>query len=278
MDIANMKKSFDQAIIDVVENCKDQNGIVNLVIRDDVFNILERHCHVVYYPLENEDINGFHVTRTMLDQSVHFVFINTWNTIERQVFTAAHELGHIWNAYLKVKEKFPEIDEYASKVSDEPPEEFVSNKFAAQLLMPSNLFTVAVNDALSGLDYNGKMISRKNMLRLIASLMDTFLVDYKAVTKRLVEIGRLRQDVYDIVKKYEYEKDFNENFDSILKEGNHKRLNKRPEPNKNIPNLTEIIRTAENSGCELIATIETLKREFEISTTELPEQDGEVAF
>lgn len=278
MDIAEMKNTFDRVINEVVENCRTENGIVNRVIRDDVFNILEQHCYVVYYPLENEDINGFHVTRTMLNQRVHFVFINTWNTDERQVFTAAHELGHIWNAYLKVKKVFPEIDEYAAKVSDDSPEEFVSNKFAAQLLMPLDLFTTAVNKALSGLDYNGKMISRKNMLRLIASLMDTFLVDYKAVTKRLVEIGRLRQDVYNIVKEYEYEEDFNETFDSILKEGNYKRLTKRLKPNKNIPDLVDIISTAENNGCELITTIETLKREFEISTTELSKQDGEVVF
>ena len=273
-----MNTTFDTVIINVVNECRNENGIVNPVIRDDVFKILERHCYVVYYPLDHEDINGFHVNRTLNGQNTHFVFINSWNMIERQVFTAAHELGHIWNVYQKVKQRIPQIDEYVALVSKELPEEFVVNKFAAQLLMPEDLFTSAMQMALQKLHYNGKTISKMNLLRLIASLMDTFLVGYKAVTKRLLEIGKLRQDIYDIVKRYEYEADFEETFNSILKEGGYKRLNKRPKPNKNITNLTDVIRTAESTDCPLTSTIMTLKKEFEISTAELKDQDGEVAF
>lgn len=276
-----MKVQFDKVIVEVVNECKEENDIVNIVIRDDVFKILESHCSVVYYPLEEEDINGFHVTRMVSGKSQHFVFINTWNTMERQVFTAAHELGHIWDAYSKIKLKFPEIDEYVNTVventSQEPPEEFVSNKFAAQLLLPKEQFTTAVNEALQELDYNGKTISKVNMLRLIANLMDTFLVDYKAVTKRLLEIERLKPEIYNIIKNYESASDFKEIFDSILKEGGHKRLNQRTE-NKNISNLTDVIRQAEKQECVLSSTIELLKNEFEITTTELSDQDSEVMF
>ncbi len=282
MDTEEKRKYFDEIIIDVVDECRKENDIVNVVIRDDVFKILESHCKVIYYPLENEDINGFHVTRTVCGESCHFVFINTWNTLERQVFTAAHELGHIWNAYSKIKVKFPEIDEYVritvDEITQEPPEEFVSNQFAAQLLLPKEQFISAVNEALEKLDYNGKTISKMNMLRLIASLMDTFLVDYKAVTKRLCEIGRLKPEVYTIVKNYEYESDFEETFDSILKQGGHKRLNKRTENNRNISHLTDVIRQAEKQGCVLSSTIENLKTEFEITTTEPSDQDSVVVF
>lgn len=283
MDMQEMKKQFDSVIVAVVDECKKENEIVNVLIRDDVFEILESHCKVIYYPLEDEDINGFHVTRTLCGQACHFVYINTWNTRERQVFTAAHELGHIWDAYSKVKSRFSEIDEYAIEASkedgeEEPPEEFVSNKFAAQLLMPHDQFTDAVNDALKELDYNGRSISKVNLLRLIASLMDTFLVDYKAVTKRLKEIGRLLPEVFTIVKKYESDPDFVDTFDSILKEGGHKRLNQRTEDNRNISNLTDYIRKAEKNGCDLHSTIATLKDEFKIKTAELSDQDSEVAF
>lgn len=283
MNMQEMKKQFDSVIVAVVDECKEENEIVNVLIRDDVFEILESHCKVVYYPLEGEDINGFHVTRTLCGQSCHFVYINTWNTRERQVFAAAHELGHIWDAYSKVKTRFPEIDEYAKKASkedgeEEASEEFVSNKFAAQLLMPFDQFTDAVNDALQELDYNGRSISKVNLLRLIASLMDTFLVDYKAVTKRLKEIGRLLPEVFAIVKKYESDPDFEDTFGSILKEGGHKRLNQRTEDNRNITNLTDYIRKAEKSGCDLCSTIATLKDEFKIKTAELSDQDSEVAF
>lgn len=283
MDMQEMKKQFDSVIVAVVDECKKENEIVNVLIRDDVFEILESHCKVIYYPLKDEDINGFHVTRTLCGQSCHFVYINTWNTRERQVFAAAHELGHIWDAYSKVKTRFSEIDEYAKEASkedgeEEAPEEFVSNKFAAQLLMPYDQFTDAVNDALQELDYNGRSISKVNLLRLIASLMDTFLVDYKAVTKRLKEIGRLRPEVFAIVKKYERDPDFGDTFGSILKEGGHKRLNQRTEDNRNISNLTDYIRKAEKSGCDLYSTIATLKEEFKIKTAELSDQDSEVAF
>lgn len=283
MDIQAMKTQFDSVIAAVVDECKNENEIVNVLIRDDVFEILESHCKVIYYPLKDEDINGFHVTRTLCGQSCHFVYINTWNTRERQVFTAAHELGHIWDAYSKVKKRFPEVDEYSKEASkedgeEEAPEEFVSNKFAAQLLMPYDQFTVAVNDALQGLDYNGSSISKMNLLRLIASLMDTFLVDYKAVTKRLKEIGRLLPEVFAVVKKYESNPDFVDTFGSILKEGGHKRLNQRTEDNRNISNLTDYIRKAEKSGCDLHSTIATLKNEFNIKTAELSDQDSEVTF
>lgn len=282
MKAQDIKNKFDEAIIAVVNECKEENDIVNIVIRDDVFKILESHCSVIYYPLLDEDINGFHITRTVLGESRHFVFINTWNTLERQVFTAAHELGHIWNAYSKIKLKFPKIDEYVNEIvediSVEPPEEFVSNKFAAQLLLPKDQFLLAVNDTLQELDYNGKTISKVNMLRLIANLMDTFLVDYKAVTKRLLEVERLKPEVYNIIKNYEDDSDFKEIFDSILKEGGHKRLNQRTESNKNISDLTDIIRKAEKQDCVLSSTIELLKNEFEITTTDLSNQDGEVAF
>lgn len=278
-----MKKQFNNVIVAVVDECKKENEIVNVLIRDDVFEILESHCKVIYYPLKDEDIDGFHVPRTLCGKSFHFVYINTWNTRERQVFAAAHELGHIWDAYSKVKTRLPEIDEYAKGASiedgeEEAPEEFVSNKFAAQLLMPCDQFTDAVNDALQGLEYNGRSISKVNLLRLIASLMDTFLVDYKAVAKRLKEIGRLKPEVFAIVKKYESDPDFGETFGSILKEGGHKRLNHRTEDNRNISNLTDYIRKAEKSGCALLSTIATLKDEFKIKTAELSDQDSEVAF
>lgn len=277
MNAQEAKKRFDNVIVDVVNACKDQNDIVNLVIRDDVFKILESHCKVVYYPLKNEDINGFHVTRTMCGETCHFVYINTWNTLERQAFSAAHELGHIWGAYSKVKLQFPEIDQYAKLVSDDDPEEFVANKFAAQLLMPYKQFTGAVEDILGEMDYNGESISKINLLRLIAKLMDAFLVDYKAVTKRLKEIGRLRPEVYDIVKQYEDSPEFEKTFGNILKEGGHTRLNQHTD-NRNISDLIDIIRKAEKADCILLSTIKMLKEEFKISTTELSDKDSEVVF
>lgn len=269
--------NIDNIIKAVVDECRTENGIINDVIRDDVFKILEKHCYVVYYPLEKEDINGFHVMRTVNGEKKHFVYINTWNTTERQIFAAAHELGHIWDVYGKVKSKFLGIDEFAEGLGYDSAEEFVVNKFAAQLLMPEDLFKNEIEIRLKKLNYNGQSISLINLLRLTIGLMDTFFVGYKATTKRFFEIGRISEDVYNILKEYEKHPNFEPTFKMILKEGDYKRLNNRPE-SKNISNLAELIRKAETGECHLENTLNSLKNKFEISPVDLSKHDDQVAF
>ena len=57
------------------------------MLREDVLDLLDKFCTVVYFPLENEENNGFHMTGIPLaDGSKHnFVFINTAQTISWQV-------------------------------------------------------------------------------------------------------------------------------------------------------------------------------------------------
>jgi len=57
------------------------------------FSILEKTAIVVFYPLDDEN-DGFHIQRTLKGKSADFVYINTSKAIEKQIFTAAHELGH----------------------------------------------------------------------------------------------------------------------------------------------------------------------------------------
>ena len=268
-------KEFEELLQNVINNLRKENNIVNELIRDDVFKILENHCYVVYYPLENEDINGFHIVRTIKGEPKHFVYINTANTTERQIFTAAHELGHIWQVYQKLQENCPSVDEYINSLWDDSNEEFVANKFAAQLLMPSELFKEEVNRELSDpkYNYNGKSISTVNLLRVIVHLMDTFFVGFKATAKKLLEIERYTEDVYNIIKTYE-DSDI---FKNILREEEYTRLDKRPR-NKSISNLTETIRKAELEGCELESTIEILKKDFEINPLDFSEPNNEFDF
>lgn len=254
-----------------------ENKIVNKVIRDEVFEILEKYCSAIYYPLEDEDINGFHITRTSNGNIYHFVYINSANTIERQIFTAAHELGHICDVYSKVQALYPEIDNYVQRISSETPEEYVSNKFAAELLMPEEIFKSELKKELEALDYNGSSISKINLLRLVVSLMNTFFVDFKSTTKRFLEIGRISEETYNIIKSFEDEDDFEEKFKDLLKEGDFRRLNTRPNT-KNMTNLTEYICEAEQKGCNIKNTIENLKNAFEIRTDNFSEPNAEVDF
>ena len=103
--------------------------------------------------------------------------------------------------------------------------------------------------------------------------MDTFFVGFKATTRRLFEIDRYTEEVYNIIKTYE-DSDI---FKSILQEEEYTRLNKRPK-NKSISNLTETIRKAEIEGCELESTIEILKKDFDINPLDFSESNNEIDF
>lgn len=187
-DIEPIIKRF---IDDKFETEKLRNEFPNRLLRDDVLKILDRYCTLVYYPLEGEDHNnGFRlkdipfVDGTLQD----FVFINTAQRMEKQVFTAAHELGHIWN-----------VDEYVilnmnqsmGEYEDTPENrEQIVNRFAAALLIPEDEFKAAVDIGLQTLgDEKKKLITFTNLLKLIVVLMDQFYAPMKSIALRLVEFG-----------------------------------------------------------------------------------------
>ena len=51
----NWEKIMEQNPI-AIEKVRRDYVLNNMVIRDDIFGILEKHCTVVYYPIENEII------------------------------------------------------------------------------------------------------------------------------------------------------------------------------------------------------------------------------
>ena len=76
----------------------------NAAIKEGIFGMLESSCTVLYYSID--DVNcGFHVKKIVGDRLEDFVYINTNKAVEIQIFTAAHELGHIWQVAEKVYEK-----------------------------------------------------------------------------------------------------------------------------------------------------------------------------
>lgn len=91
-----------RAIQDVIIQIRKEYVINNTIIRDDVLGILEKYCTVLYYPLPQEKNCGFHIKKIVKQELKDFVYINTAKPLETQVFTAAHELGHIWKVAEKV--------------------------------------------------------------------------------------------------------------------------------------------------------------------------------
>jgi Zn-dependent peptidase ImmA (M78 family) len=152
-------------------------------IRDDIFNILEKYCTVLYFPLEDEENDGCHVKRYVCKEVINFVYINTHKSIEKQIFTAAHELGHILelDKYLKKN-----CSEYRSEI-----EEHTMNRFAALILMPDDIFTEFVKTNFKNYSIESNAITMENLIKFSVFLMDYFFVPFKSVVIRLYETNFL---------------------------------------------------------------------------------------
>lgn len=154
-------------------------------IKEIVLELLDSLCEVVYYPLENEDNNGFRITNMPFANGTKkdFVYINTAQTTEKQVFTAAHELGHIWGVDNYI---FDHKDRYEYKL-EEADRENIINRFAAILLMPKSAFSCVFDKEFDNYVEDNK-ITIVDLLKIIVILMKEFFAPYKAVVMRLYEL------------------------------------------------------------------------------------------
>ena len=164
------KKEIDkikaQAREKLVAYCK-----LNDVIGSQVFTILEKESHVLYYPLEDQTVWGF-------SEKVHgksFVCINTSIDFEQQVFAAAHELYHLW--YGNAGEVLLPEAEYEE-------EELLANRFAGEFLINEELLL----QEMRTYGIAKEIVSIKD----IVQLSYLFMVPYCTMVKRLCEIGLLK--------------------------------------------------------------------------------------
>ncbi len=246
-----MNETIVKGIQDQVKKIKTEYGIVNEIIRDDVFSILQgmENCNVLYYPLTDE-IDGCHIEKVVHGRLEQFVFINTSNHREKQAFVAAHELGHIW----KVDEKLQEMLPNEEIVCEE-----VVNRFAAELLMPEALFQKATNEYLSKIGYQGPKITSEDLVKLIAYLMNYFYVPYMAVVYRFNELHRLNRKYNDRLKRY---KD-SEILQEVIRTEQYTRLNIITNL-KSLDNLKEYLTQAERDGYISASKAAAIRSEFEI--------------
>lgn len=267
-----LSKNVIEGIRSLVNKVKSENHIVNEIIRDDVFEILQAcNCTVLYYPLENENGDGedtgcaaCHLEMMIAGKMEQLVFINSHNTKERQAFSAAHELGHIWKVDEQLKEMFPK------EVIDD---EEAINRFAAELLMPQIHFNSAIQDYLTKTGYKGPKMPLADMLRLVAYLMNCFFVPYRSVVKRLIELGRLKEQDEKVLLEYK-----NSNYlADIIKTEQYNRL-RRIDDAKSMDNLQEYLAIAEKFGLVNRNKICNIRKDFGILTSEEDAPSGEVNF
>lgn len=196
MEWENVVKAVQEIISDIKEKCIIQNTAV----RDSIFDILEDKCTVIYYPLENEKNRGFHIKKIVKDGFEDFVYINTAKPMAEQIFAAAHEFGHIWEIAEKVWRKLG----YEGRPAEEE-EENITNRFAAELLMPTDAFRDVFFAHMDELRIKPGKVKLDDLVRVIVLQMGDFMVPYESVRKRLVETNIMRQEAADYLLSKEAE-------------------------------------------------------------------------
>lgn len=216
-----------------------RNKFFNPIIREDVFELLSLWCNVIYYPFEDEDNDGFHISMPVNEKIEHFVYINTGKKKEKQIFAAAHELGHIW---------INNVRELLGEDVDPKTEDALMNRFAAELLLPEVPFRSRTFQKLEDFQLGEGTINKEDMFRLIAYLMDVFYVPFDSVVFRLYEMGWIDFDTCKLIIHDQEEEDGNQLLESIFKEAGYSNLMLPPDEKRAMPGFPELLRSAEESG------------------------------
>lgn len=164
-----------------------QLGKLNDIIGTQVFTLLGLHAHVLYYPLDEDGPWGF----ACLGDGKPFVAINTSIEDEKCVFTAAHELYHIW--FDTKSDYIPPtvLDEKDEKGDILDIAELRANRFAAEFLVEKSL----LEQEMHIYAIKANKVTDKDILMLA----DLFSVPYRTMVKRLYEISAITardRDVY----------------------------------------------------------------------------------
>lgn len=210
-----MQRQTVEIIQEFIKQKMIEAGIVNPIVRDDVFAILENECHVLYFALDDE-VDGCHICKPMNGEMAQFVYINTFKVLQEQVWTAAHELGHVWSVDQYVKNHVFDCDAET--------EELVG-RFAAEFLIPEQIFRRESKIRLHAQGYVGGNLSTKLMMDLVTYLMNYFCVPAKAVIIRMAELGNITEGAIDA-----YLNGFAKNealYHQMIQENQYTRLDKR---------------------------------------------------
>lgn len=239
----------------VVDRIREDRVLDNMTIRDDIFSILEKHCTVIYYPLHEEKNSGFHMKRFIKEKLEDIVYINTAKPIAEQVFTAAHELGHVWEV---AKQVMVELGE--TEVVSEELEERIVNRFAAELLMPEKEFVKTFKAYMEKVSLGAEFIKFDDLIRVVVMQMNDFMVPYEAVRRRLIETDRISKQTGDILKANE--KDVLALVVSFSKEQNT--ILDRVTGKKTIPGLRDLVEKVERENLLDEYTICKMKKDFDL--------------
>ncbi len=167
--------SYDQIKIEA-EKVLNKYALQQLPI--DIFNLIERMELKIMFEDMEDDHSGF----LLVEKGKATVAINEDHHINRQRFTAAHELGHFVLHAKEEDELFVDKTFQRGAVSSTGTDyrEIEANRFAAEILMPEKVINEKIEEEIgdSGLtDLD------------IYQLAMEFQVSEQAMTLRLVNLG-----------------------------------------------------------------------------------------
>lgn len=263
MERETIVKAIQNIILEIKEKCIIQNT----AIRDNIFSILENECTVIYYPLENEKNRGFHIKKIVNDRLEDFVYINTAKPIAEQIFTAAHEFGHIW----EVAEKVWNILGYEGKPTEKE-EEDITDWFAAELLMPTEVFRNAFFAHMNELGIKTGKVKFDDLVQVMVLQMNDFMVPYESVRRRLAETNIVQQDIADYLLYKESEvlklvAIFTKDRNTYLENGTGV---------KTVSGIRTLLENAESQGKTDDYLIKKIRKEFDIANVPVAEESFEI--
>ena len=190
------------------------------------------------------------------------MYINTAKPIAEQIFAAAHEFGHIF----EVSDKVWKMMEYSGFPTEED-EENITNRFAAELLMPAEVFKQSFLENMKELGIKSGKVKVDDLVRVMVMQMNAFMVPYEAVRRRLVEVGLMQQSAADFLESKEEEilhlvELLTQYQNSYLEKGTGR---------KTISGIRELIEEAETRENIDDFLVKRIKRDLEI--VDMPETD-----
>lgn len=85
----------------------------NQIVREQVFRILQNETNFIQYPIEDDEPCAFVCKK----QGRLFSYINSYIPHDKQIFSVAHELYHIWYE----EERLNEVEVLTSQTLEEEP-------------------------------------------------------------------------------------------------------------------------------------------------------------
>lgn len=166
-------------------------------------------------------MDGFSTEKVVNGHLETVVYINSAKNKEKQNFCAAHELGHRHKLERQLRDEFQD-DIFTPSVIEE-----VTNRFAAELMMPANDFRrrgKELYDKSLGTQDGRDVIFLKKILEAIVELMDFYYVPYKSVVIRFRELEIISEDTSSILQDFEKTEKGKNIIDEIIKERGITRL------------------------------------------------------